>query len=344
LAEAARIVRDVAAAVGLAEGEPGVRAVLGALARLEPVSTRRLSRAVDLPVPLVAAVCGELRKRSVVSEERPTRLTGLGRKLYSSGALSIARPACTCSGRGIVIHRELDGLVVELARAAAHAPALRLDLDQCHCTVETKLRRVLAMHEADALVGRRVLLLGDDDLISIAIHGLVRRFGSAPTIANLTIVDIDRNVVEFARRALVGAPFPVSILRHDLREPLPSHLLDAFDTVATDPPYTVAAARLFLSRAAAALAGADGDVFLSFGSRRPRAAAAVQRAIAEMGFVIRRLVPDFNEYVGAGVLGGSSHLYHLVATDDLGPAVPEEFAGPLYTADPDIAHTASSPT
>jgi predicted methyltransferase len=345
LAEAGRIVRDVAAAVGLAEGEAGVRAVLGALARLEPVSTRRLSRAVELPVPLVAAVCGELRKRSVVSEERPAQLTGLGRQLYASGALSIARPACTtCSARGIVIHRELDGLVADLARAAARAPAVRLELDQCHCTVETKLRRVLAMHEADALVGRRVLLLGDDDMTSVAIHGLVRRFGSAPTIASLTIVEVDRNVVEFARRALAGAPFPVSILQHDLREPLPSHLLDTFDTVATDPPYTVAAARLFLSRAAAALADAEGDVFLSFGSRRPGSAARVQQAIAEMGFVIRRLVPDFNEYVGAGVLGGSSHLYHLEATKELRPAVPGGFAGSLYTADRDIAQTDSSPT
>jgi predicted methyltransferase len=345
LPEAGRIVRDVAAAVGLAEGEPGVRAVLGALARLEPVSTRRLSRAVELPVPLVAAVCGELRKRSVVSEERPARLTGLGRELYGAGALPISHPACTtCSSRGVVIHQALDGLVAELARAAAHAPPVRLELDQCHCTVETKLRRVLAMHEADALVGRRVLLLGDDDMTSVAIHGLVRRFGSAATIANLTIVDIDHNVVEFTRRALAGAPFPVSILRHDLREPLPTQLLDTFDTVATDPPYTVAAARLFLSRAAAALAGADGDVFLSFGSRRPGAAAAVQLAIAKMGFVIRRLVPDFNEYVGAGVLGGSSHLYHLEATNELRPAVRDEFAGPLYTADPEIVQTVSSPT
>jgi hypothetical protein len=27
-------------------------------------------------------------------------------------------------------------------------------------------------------------------------------------------------------------------------------------------------------------------------------------------------VRDFNEYVGAGVLGGSSHLYELTATSD----------------------------
>ena len=69
------IVREVAAEVGLAEGERGVRSVLAALVRLEPVSTRGLSRTVDLPVPIVASICGELRKREIVSSERPAQLT-----------------------------------------------------------------------------------------------------------------------------------------------------------------------------------------------------------------------------------------------------------------------------
>ena len=82
-----------------------------------------------------------------------------------------------------------------------------------------------------------------------------------------------------------------------------------------------------------ALAGARGDVFLSFGSRRPGAGFRLQRAIGESGFVIQRLVPNFNEYVGAGVLGGTSHLYHLSATPALRALVPERFEAPLYTAD-----------
>ena len=58
----------------------------------------------------------------------------------------------------------------------------------------------------------------------------------------------------------------------------------------------------------------------------------LQRAIAEIGFVIQNISRDFNEYVGAGVLGGTSHLYHLAATAELAPSVTGTFAGPLYTA------------
>lgn len=333
MTEAHDIVRDVAAAVGLAEGEEGVRAVLATLARLEPVSTRRISRAAELPVPIVAAVCGELRKRSVVAEERPGQLTPAGRELFARGSLRLGRAACRgCNGRGIVVADELAPLVRELSRAVRGGPPARLELDQCHCTVDTKLRRLVAIHEAGALVGRRVLLLGDDDLTALALSLLVHRHGSRSTIAHLTVVDVDPALVSFLERELADAPFPVSCLEHDLRRPLPPKLVGAFDTVVTDPPYTTAAARLFLSRAADALDGRHGDVFLSFGSRRPGAAAQLQRVITEIGFVIQRLSRDFNEYVGAGVLGGTSHLYHLAATDELRPAVNGTFLEPLYTA------------
>ena len=329
------LTREVAAAVGLAEGERGVRAVLDAVARLEPVSVRRLSRAVELPVPIVAAVCGELRKRRVVAEERPVQLTPLGREAFGRGALALGsgRSCPACAGGGVVLPQGLGRLRREIRRATEPGPPARLELDQCHCTFETKLRRVLALHEADALVGRRVLLLGDDDLTSVAIGVAVRELGSAETVAGLTVVDLDPAVLDYARGELADAPFPTAFVEHDLRRPLGPPLRGAFDTVVTDPPYTLPAARLFLSRAAEAVGERGGDVFLCFGSRRSESAYLLQQAIGEAGFAIRQLVRDFNRYVGAGVLGGTSHLYHLVATTDVQPLVEDAYDGALYTAE-----------
>jgi predicted methyltransferase len=187
------------------------------------------------------------------------------------------------------------------------------------------------MHEADALVGRRVLVLGDDDLVSVTIERVVRHLGSGETVRGLGVVEVEPALREFLSDRLAGAPFPVSCVRHDLREPLPIGFRRCFDTVTTDPPYTIGAARLFLSRALEALAGPAGDVFLSFGSKRPGATFELQRAIAEAGLVIQRLVPDFNEYLGAGVLAGSSHLYHLRASSATRPLVEGSFDGALYT-------------
>jgi predicted methyltransferase len=335
VADAAAITEDVALAVGLAEGAIGVRAVLDAVARLEPVSVRRLSRAVELPVPIVAAVCGELRKRFLVAEERPVQLTVQGRDFFARGALSLGRTrrCVPCSGSGSVPPPGLGRLRREIRRATEHAPPARLELDQCHCTFETKVRRVLALHEAGALVGRRILLLGDDDLTSVAIGVAVRELGDAGTVAGVAVVDVDPAVLAFARDQLGDTPFPIAFVEHDLRASLPPALRGAFDTVVTDPPYTLPAARLFLSRAAEALAGPGGDVFLCFGSRRPDAAYLLQQAVVESGFAIRQLVRDLNRYVGAGVLGGTSHLYHLTATSDVRRLVEGAYDGPLYTSE-----------
>ncbi len=314
-----RLVEDVARAVGLAEGARGVEALLAALARLEPVSVRALGRAADLPVPIVAAICGELRRSGHVSELRPVQFTLAGRRRFGSGPAAIETRCPGCGGRGVALPPPVAQLRRGLAAVAETAPEPLVELDQCHCTPKTKLRRMLAMHEADAIAGRRILLLGDDDLISVTLLRFVRAFGVP--VGELVVVDVDGRLVDFLDAELAGAPFPFRCIRADLREPLPG----TFDTVVTDPPYTVAGATLFLERARAALDGAGGSLFFSFGSRRPGVQFAVQRTIAELGLEIRSLRRDFNDYVGAGVLGGTSHLYHLVPA----PAAADD--GALYT-------------
>ena len=72
-------------------------------------------------------------------------------------------------------------------------------------------------------------------------------------------------------------------------------------------------------------------MFLSFGSRRPGAQFELQQAIATLGLEIRALTRDFNDYVGAGVLGGTSHLYHLAATAATRPVVDRRYDEPIYT-------------
>ena len=313
------VAEEVAAAVGLAEGAAGVETVLSALARLEPVSVRSLGRAADLPVPIVAAICGELRRRGHVSETRPVQYTLEGRRRFGARTAAVDPVCPTCGGRGIEIPHAVGRLRRGLAGVADSAPPPLVELDQCHCTPKTKLRRVLALHAAGAIAGRRILLLGDDDLVSVTLFRFVRQLGGPP--AELVVVDVDRRVLDFVAAELDEAPFPVQLVEHDVREPLAG----TFDTVVTDPPYTVAGAELFLRRAAAVLSGVGSQVFLSFGSRRPGAQFALQRTIAELGLEIRALTRDFNDYVGAGVLGGTSHLYQLAVP------LPATSDGALYT-------------
>jgi DNA-directed RNA polymerase subunit RPC12/RpoP len=60
---------------------------------------------------------------------------------------------------------------------------------------------------------------------------------------------------------------------------------------------------------------------------------ATQRLIADLGLVVRSVTPGFNSYLGAGILAGTSHLYHLRTSTETAPLVDGEYSGPLYTAD-----------
>jgi predicted methyltransferase len=331
------IVREVTGAVGLAEGEAGVRGVISVVRRSGPVATRSLSRATGLPVPIVAAIAGELRKRGIVTRERPTRLTQQGHRLFGDAAPGrmLDGGGCTaCDGHGLRVPQALEPVVAALERISADAPPARTELDQSHCTAETKLRRALVLHQAGALEGKRVIVLGDDDLVAVAIHLLAAYADFGDAIRELTVVDLDPAVLAYLGRQLEDAPFPVRLVDHDLRRPLPPGLVGHFDTAFTDPPYTAAGAKVFLSRAASALASKPGgNVFLAYGPKPPAELLRLQRAVAGMGFVVRRIVPNFNEYLHAGILGGVSHLYHLTSTSESQPLVNGECDEPIYTGE-----------
>jgi N4-bis(aminopropyl)spermidine synthase len=341
--DADAVFAEVAEATGLAEGPAGVRDVVLAISRTEPVAVRAVSQLAEIPVPVVTAICNELRKRGVVDRSRPVRLTDAGREVFGGRGMSFRCPEC--GGRGVVSPEMTERLGAELTAAAEAAPEAKPELDQTHCTVDTKISRVLALHEAGALAGTRVLLLGDDDLVSVAIARFADLHGGggggvAGRVRQLTVIDTDQDVLDCIAGQTAGSGLEVALVRHDLRQPLPAELAGAFDVVCTDPPYTVAGAELFLSRAVAALAPGGGQhVFFSFGARRPADMLRTQEVIAGMGLVLRGLTPNFNSYVGAGVLAGTSHLYHLRTAAGAAPLVDGAYEGPLYTADQRAAVT-----
>src|SRR5258708_10358392 len=136
---------EVAVSVGLAEAESGVRDVLVAVARNEPVPTSQIARLAELPVPIVAAVCNELRKRGVIDKTRPVRLTAMARQTLEAGQPYTDAGCSCCGGLGLRIPDQLEGLTAELEAVAAGAPQARMELDQTHCTGPTKSRRGLEL-------------------------------------------------------------------------------------------------------------------------------------------------------------------------------------------------------
>ncbi|MFG3231773.1 GNAT family N-acetyltransferase [Streptomyces antibioticus] len=327
---------EVADAVRLQEGPPGVRSVLRALRRLAPASTKDLSRATGLPVPIVAALGNELRRRGLVTTERPSRLTEAGQDVVAQLGMDLSLDATcrTCDGRELVIPEVLDEAVRRLRALMESGPAADMAIDQSHCTAETKVRRVLALLTAGALPGGSLLLIGDDDLVSLAV-AVVGDVLGGPIVEKVTVVDISPEILDYIQKVSAGLGTRVETVRHDLRQPLPAALHDQHDVAMTDPPYTPEGARLFLSRAVEGLRpGPAHSIFFSFGGKSPDEMLEVQREIMALGLVTNGYIRNFNEYEGSGILGGVGFFQHLLTTSSTASAPAQgEYGGPLYTGD-----------
>ncbi len=327
------LLETVARAARVREGSEGVRSICRAIRAGGTVSTRHISRATRLPLPVVAAVRGELTTHGIL-ERRPTGMgltakgMALAEALFGPDAPRIATntpeetPEPPSDSRlGEFAHR--------LGTLLAGRPDADVTLDQSKATADTVAKRVDYLDRNDSISGRRILCLGDDDFLSAAINEWVdHESGSGRSVRPMEVMalDIDERVVQRLRSLGVDARI------HDLRQPLPEDIRGCFDVVVTDPPYTPQGAALFLGRAAEATAP-GGRCFFSFGHLDPPAMREAQASASGIGWVVVEWMPGFNEYEGGAVIGNRSLMAQLTLAAAAENGTTESYDGPLYTAD-----------
>lgn len=335
------LLERVARATLLREGPAGVAQVLRIVYQEGKITLKNLSRRSGLPIPVLAAVRGELEKAQILERKGGLVLTERGHR-FVEGHLKITTqhdPICPiCHGRGIVIAGDLDSQVQRLERVFQQSPIVDVTLDQAPCLAETSMRRALYMYQHGALEGKRVIILGDDDLVSLAIGFLGQDLGSRLT-ERLTVVEADQRWIDLVQGVSEAENLGIECVQHDLRDPLPESLRHQFDVFETDPPYTTEGMTLFVSRAIQALRPGDGQQgFLSYGHKSPAEMLRAHQNLVNMGLVVREVIPSFNDYQGASILGGSSQMVYLLTTTMTESLVPDsQYEAPIYTGE-------SSPT
>lgn len=141
-------------------------------------------------------------------------------------------------------------LNAEVLQKSLHRPADRLSFEQQSCTLGTTQARVDLISDAHPQ-GGRVLLLGDDDLMSLAL--------ASTTKFDIDLFEVDPRLVRFLGDFQQQG---VKIWRQDLRKGLPQELHGVFDVVVADPTYVAAGMEVFLTTAAQGLSS-DGRLYLS---------------------------------------------------------------------------------
>jgi len=324
------ILETISQRTRLPEGEEAVRRILREVYRHRRIGTKDLAYATRLPVPVVAAVRRELEKIGLITRRAGAILTSKGEE-YVKNVLglsireSLICPAC--SGKTIIIKDQFHSIIEKLEEYAKLRPRPYTWLDQAFGTPETAVLRALFMLEEGDVEGRRIIFLGDDDLTSIA-TGLLK------ASRKITVIDIDKRLLELINEASKRESINVECVHHDLKQPLPERLKNNYDVVFTDPPYTIQGMKLFVSRGIEALRKRKcASIYLSFAHKPPEEILSLQDAINEMGLFIQALIPRFNRYEGAEMFANTTFLAKLVTTKTTHPLIIGTFDGKIYTGE-----------
>jgi len=240
------------------------------------------------PLPVVVKVLKSLMDSGdLMVEDEKIVFTGKGSEDNIYGALDFDESKCKmCKGRGIDFDRYRD-LLEEFSVIVKNRPSALKEFDQGFVSEETTVARVALMHRWGDIDRKDIMIIGDDDLLSIALWltGMPRR---------ITVLEIDKRLTSFIRDIAGGR---VEVMEYDVRKPLPQDLMGSFDVFFTDPTESLEGFKLFSLRGMLSLRNESSGYF---GLTRVEASLnkwyEIQRFIHECGFVITDIIDDFNHY------------------------------------------------
>ena len=175
------------------------------------------------------------------------------KSLVRKGLVSITATEVLLTARGMEVVGDLRLLPAEeipvrveearqeFARVARRRPRTTTLYDQGYMTLNSLMRRISLMARMGDAHGKSIAVLGDDDLLSIAVCLVARP-------EHVTVLEIDERLVAFINETAGDLSLPITAVCCDLRLPLPAKYRGRFDTFVTDPSETMAGLKMFLGR------------------------------------------------------------------------------------------------
>ena len=251
----------------------------------------------EVPIPAASEILKELNKNGYIEfKEESIVFTNKGKDLVKE--LEIPKPyykKCPhCQGRGISLE-DFEDVLKEFKKIAENRPEAIQQYDQGYVLPEVTVSRVALMANKMDIQNKKLLVIGDDDLTSIAagLSGLPK---------DVVVLEIDERLVNFINNVAKEYGLNVSAEIYDIRDPLPERHYAKYDTFITDPSETKEALRLFISRGISGLRGPRCAGY--FGITRAEASLEkwyyLQRMLLDMRVVITDMIHNFNVYVNWG--------------------------------------------
>jgi hypothetical protein len=284
------------------------------------ISNRSLATNLALPIPIVVAIKNEFKKIGFIKQQSGIRLTKLAIEYveqqlgYHVFENSLVQKIVK---NDFSLELDFKFELELLQKIFSQRPAADVTLDQAKATPETSLHRALLAVQNNSLLGKNILCLGDDDLVSICLGMLLKKLSQkvAAKQAKITVLDIDRRILTYITKIADQYQINLTTKEVDLRTKAEVELRHEYDCLFLDPPYTMTGLELFLESGISFLKSAGQQtIFLAMAAKYPEFKLKSQQLFTQLGLVIKEIKPAFNQYEGAEIIAGQSDMIILETT------------------------------
>ncbi len=325
--------------VNIEEGEQIIENILLNVYFKEGISNKELARKNLLPIPVIVAVKKELIRCGLLIQNNGVRLTKEGLYFIENklGFQGIRKDLyMRLLKETWEEEQEITEIKCILNEIFIERPSADITIDQSKCTLDTAVKRAVLCLQNYALIGKNILCVGDDDLVSIALGFLLKKLfvNIEHCSTMISVMDIDNRILSYIQDIAEKERLPIKCVCLDFRKALLNNFIEQFDCFFTDPPYTLEGMILFLSRGVEALKKRSGlPIFLSYAHKSPDFELSMQKRFVEMGLMLSKVMARFNTYEGAGIIGNTGQMIVLKTTSKSKALIQTFYQGPLYTGE-----------
>ncbi|MEM3823996.1 MAG: bis-aminopropyl spermidine synthase family protein [Candidatus Bathyarchaeia archaeon] len=253
----------------------------------------------------------------VASDMEGFYLTEKGKKEVNPESLKFKSKICPeCSGKRVIFEGKFKEILTEFKRITEKRPPPTIDFFQGYMQERDVISRVALMHNYNDLDGKEIILMGDDDLLSIALS-----LTKLPT--RIVVLDIDKRLGDFLKEVNSEYGFTIEFKEYDVAHPLPTDVIGKFDVFSSEPLETLTGLKAFICRGISCLKENGVGYFgLTVLEASYKKWLAVQKLLTKMNCVITDIVQGFSAYpMDYGNVNYEKFVYDIGFVVDKNPGI-----------------------
>ncbi|MEM3538290.1 MAG: bis-aminopropyl spermidine synthase family protein [Nitrososphaerales archaeon] len=218
-------------------------------------------------------------------------LTDKGIKKVNKRSINFESRICEkCEGKRVLFNGKFRDILEQFKEIVKDRPTPNLKFYQGYMREYDVIARVGLMHFHNDLLDKEFLLIGDDDLLSIALS-----LTKLPS--RVLVLDVDERIGKFIRKVNKDYRLEIEFQKYNVSDPLPRNLVGKFDVFSSEPLETASGLKAFICRGVSCLKDEGVGYFgLSTAEASYKKWIKIQKILTKMNCVVTDIIRGFSKY------------------------------------------------